>query len=88
MNIVFNRIGDYNFHTHEKLDEDLGLITVREYETSPTHFIVNDKEKFFLAVIKYGIEFKELFDDDIKRIRREYLQEIGMRNRMIRGFSK
>jgi hypothetical protein len=88
MNIVFTRIGDYHFHTHEKLDEELGLTTVREYKTSPTYFIVNDKQKFFLAIIKYGIEFKELSDEDIERRMREYLQEFGMRNRMLRGFSK
>ena len=88
MNIVFTSIGSYDFDTPKRLDEDLGLTTVQEYTKSPIYFVVNDKQKFFLAIIKYGIEFKELSDEDIKRRMREYLQEFGMRNRMLRGFSK
>ena len=87
MNIVFTSIGSYDFDTPKRLDEDLGLTTVQEYTTSPSYFVVNDKQKFFLAIIKYGIEYKELSDEDIERRMREYLQEFGMRNRLLRlGF--
>lgn len=90
MNIVFTTIGSYPWQKQEDLKAiglDMKFIDP-EVTSSPAYFHVIDKHLLFLAIIKYGIEFKELSDDDMKRIGREFLEELGTRNRMIRGFTK
>jgi hypothetical protein len=88
MNILLTKANSYFLWTKDELYEYLGLITehhVAGERSSPVFYRVNDKHKFFLAVIQYGVEFKELSDDDIKRRKEEYLQEIGRRRSMLRG---
>ena len=86
MNIILTNSGTYK--NWMSLDEHLGVSSEKyivEYTASPTYYCVNDKKKFFLAIITYGIEYKEISDDDMKIRKQEYLQEISRRHRMLSG---
>jgi hypothetical protein len=81
MNIALYKLGDYMWSS-PRLSEDLGVIMehiVPEDTRSPCYSRVCDKQKFFLAVVKYGIVFKELSDDDMERMKADYLQESARR---------
>jgi hypothetical protein len=73
MNIALCKMGDYIWKS-PRLSEDLGVIMeqiVPEDTRSPCYSRVLDKQKFFLAVVKYGITFKELSDDDMERMKED-----------------
>jgi hypothetical protein len=87
MNIALRKLGDYIWNsTH--LYKDLGITTeqiVPEDARSPCYFRVRNKPIFFLAVVKYGITFKELSDDDMERRKEEYIQECARRRSILGG---
>lgn len=75
MNIKFISIGSYAWQ-ESKLDE-VGLMMKRhdDYTSSPVYYHVIDEQLFFLSVIQYGMEFKELTDLEIEERLKDYQQE-------------
>ena len=82
MNIALYKLGDYIWNA-PRISEDLGIIMepiVPEDTRSPFYSRVCDKQKFFLAVVKYGIVYRELSDDFMEIMKEDYLQESARRS--------
>lgn len=77
MNIKFISIGSYPWQKKENLTNIGLLMKFHDPETtsSPAYFQIIDEQLFFLSVIQYGIEFKELTDLEIEERLKDYQQE-------------
>jgi len=59
MRIVVTDTGSYPYNdSYFKVDPELGI---KKNTFGLWHFQIIDEKKFFLAVVKYGIQFKNLF---------------------------